>query len=428
MNAAFWMLSAFLALLASCFVAWPLLRRPVAADPAGEMEARRVQNLEAYRIEREELERSHASGALAEADYRALLLEIERRLLQDAESQGAHVANRAPGAGRRLLLGMALALPLLAFVGYRELGASGAEQLDGLLGRLEQTQDEKSREELLVQVLPLLEAEARRKDEDGAYRFLLARVYTGEKRYPEAASTYAEVAAIYPEDSAILAQYAQALYMAGGRRITPAVQELIDRALAIDPAQLTLLGLLGMDRFQSGNFAGAVEAWEKLLANLPPDAPDATVIREGVEAARARLAANGTPLPAHAAAPAGPEVSASASASAPRLEVHVELAPDVQAAPGTTVFVFAKALSGPPMPLAVARFPVSELPKTVILDDSMAMAPGLRLSGFPEVRVVARVSSSGGPIAQPGDFEGDAGPVRTSGGAQQVAVRIDRRL
>jgi cytochrome c-type biogenesis protein CcmH len=56
------------------------------------------------------------------------------------------------------------------------------------------------------------------------------------------------------------------------------------------------------------------------------------------------------------------------------------------------------------------------------------MAPGLRLSGFKDVRVVARVSRGGGPIAQPGDFEGEAGPISTDTGPQQVSVRIDRRL
>jgi cytochrome c-type biogenesis protein CcmH len=411
-----------LALLASVFAVWPVLRRDRYAGAREEAEARDAQNLGAYKAEREELDAARTAGVLPEDEYRALIVEMDRRLLQDADADDAAALATRSG-GRRLLLAVAVMLPLFGVVAYSFLGAAGAERLDALLGQLENAQDEEQRAAVMAEVLPLLEAEARRRDPDGAYRFLLARVYSGEQRFPESAATYAEVAELYPEDATILAQYAQALYLAGGRKITPAVQEVIDRALAIDPAQVTLLGLLGMDRFQSGNFAGAVEAWEKLLANLPPDAPDASVIRDGVSAARERLAASGQVVPE----PAAGEGKA-ASAEGPRLEVRVELSPELQAGPDTTVFVFAKALSGPPMPLAVARFPVSELPKTIVLDDTMAMAPGLRLSGFPEVNVVARVSRGGGPIAQPGDFEGDAGPVATGKGPQQVSVRIYRKL
>lgn len=421
MSLLFWVCAATLALLAAGFVVWPLLRAGVSADAADDAEARREQNLEAYRIERTELDEALAAGLLTDAAHRDALLEIDRRLLQDAVPASAGVTGRA--GGRRTLLALALVLPVCALFGYEHLGAGDAERLDALLTRLDKAEDDKTRATLIDEALPLLESEARGRDEDGAWRFLLARVYSGQQRYPEAAASYAEVAGLYPQDAAILAQYAQALYLAAGRKITPAVQELIDRTLAIDPGQVTLLGLLGMDRFQSGNFAGAVDAWEKLLANLPPEAPDASVIREGVAAARARLAANGEPAPPPHAAP-----PAASGGQGPRLDVRVELAPELKASPDATVFVFAKAVSGPPMPLAVARFPVSELPRTVVLDDGMAMAPGMRLSGFPEVRIVARVSREGGAMAQAGDFEGDAGPVPTGAGTQQVTVRIERAL
>jgi cytochrome c-type biogenesis protein CcmH len=318
-----------LALLASVFAVWPVLRRDRYAGAREEAEARDAQNLGAYKAEREELDAARTAGVLPEDEYRALIVEMDRRLLQDADADDAAALATRSG-GRRLLLAVAVMLPLFGVVAYSFLGAAGAERLDALLGQLENAQDEDQRAAVMAEVLPLLEAEARRRDPDGAYRFLLARVYSGEQRFPESAATYAEVAELYPEDATILAQYAQALYLAGGRKITPAVQEVIDRALAIDPAQVTLLGLLGMDRFQSGNFAGAVEAWEKLLANLPPDAPDASVIRDGVSAARERLAASGQVVPE----PAAGEGKA-ASAEGPRLEVRVELSPELQAGPDT---------------------------------------------------------------------------------------------
>lgn len=423
MNVVFWSSATLLAALAASFVLGPLRART-----RSDADLRGQQNRAAYRAECESLDQSLAGGGIDAAAHRSLMLELDRRLL--AESEPASPAPVGSGGGRGVLLGLAVVLPLLAFAAYSMLGGARAERLDGLLQQIERSEDATARGALLEEALPLLEAESRRADADGGYRFLLARVYMGQERYPEAAATYAEVAGIYPQDADILAQYAQALYLAAGRHITPLVQELTDRALSIDPGQITLLGLLGMDHFQNGDFAGAITAWQKLLAALPADAPDASVIRDGIAVAKTRLPA-GDMAAAPPAKPA-PQVSADEGAMAatagPRLEVHVALSPQLQAEPDTAVFVFAQAVSGPPMPLAVARFPVSELPRTVVLDDSMAMAPGMRLSGFPSVRVVARVSRGGGPIAQPGDFEGEAGPVPTGAGVQQVAVRIDRTL
>lgn len=113
--------------------------------------------------------------------------------------------------------------------------------------------------------------------------------------------------------------------------------------------------------------------------------------------------------------------SAPAGAS---IKVTVSLSPAMakKAAADDTVFIFARAANGPRMPLAVVRKQVKDLPATVVLDDSTAMNPELKLSSVPEVIVVARVSKSGDAIAKAGDLEGASGPVKT--GAGNVAVTI----
>jgi len=104
---------------------------------------------------------------------------------------------------------------------------------------------------------------------------------------------------------------------------------------------------------------------------------------------------------------------------------EVKSAPGIaaQAAPTDTVFIFARAAQGPPMPLAVLRKQVRDLPVQFSLDDSMAMAPGANLSGAPQVIVGARVSKSGSPTAQPGDLQGLSAPVAND--ASGVTIVID---
>jgi len=69
-----------------------------------------------------------------------------------------------------------------------------------------------------------------------------------------------------------------------------------------------------------------------------------------------------------------------------------------------SVFIYASATRGPPMPLAVVRLSVQDLPTTVVLDDTQAMIPTMKLSSFDDVTIGARVSKSGNPIAQTGDW------------------------
>ena len=93
-----------------------------------------------------------------------------------------------------------------------------------------------------------------------------------------------------------------------------------------------------------------------------------------------------------------------------------------QAAPGDSVFVFARAANGSRMPLAVQRAQVKDLPLAFKLDDSMAMAPGMTLSSASQLTVGARISKSGTAIAQPGDLSGEI--TNVAPGASNVAIRI----
>jgi cytochrome c-type biogenesis protein CcmH len=90
------------------------------------------------------------------------------------------------------------------------------------------------------------------------------------------------------------------------------------------------------------------------------------------------------------------------------LSVQVSLAPKLQKATAAedTVFIYAQALSGPKMPLAIVRKHVSDLPLAVSLNDSMAMMPNMKLSNFASVKLLARISKSGNAMTQPNDLIG----------------------
>jgi len=112
--------------------------------------------------------------------------------------------------------------------------------------------------------------------------------------------------------------------------------------------------------------------------------------------------------------------------------IKVSLSQELKASPDQSVYVFAREWQGRPMPLAVVKLSVSDLPASVILDDSMAMPGGKSLSSASSIQVVARVSSTGSAIPSEGDYEGLTGKVAAStlsdGKAQEIPVLIDRKL
>lgn len=117
-----------------------------------------------------------------------------------------------------------------------------------------------------------------------------------------------------------------------------------------------------------------------------------------------------------------------AAASGVSISGRVEIAPALaaQSHPDDIVYVFAKAENGPPMPLAVLRLKVKDLPANFKLDESMAMMPQLKLSLFPRVIVGARISKSGNPVPSSGDLQGQINGI--SPGSTGLVIHISERV
>jgi cytochrome c-type biogenesis protein CcmH len=115
--------------------------------------------------------------------------------------------------------------------------------------------------------------------------------------------------------------------------------------------------------------------------------------------------------------------------STARITVKVALNPKFkdQVGPKDTVFVFAKAAQGPPMPLAIMRLTASQLPASVTLTDGMGMVPNLTLSQFPQIVLGARISKSGNAMVQPGDLQ-TLSAAMTTAQTDPVQLTIDQRV
>jgi cytochrome c-type biogenesis protein CcmH len=245
---------------------------------------------------------------------------------------------------------------------------------------------------------------------------MLGRSYAVMGRHADAVPAFKQALALKPDDPNLLADYADALAVVNGRKLEGEPSKLIARALEIDPNNLKALSLAGTAAFLRKDFAGALRHWEK-LAQVAPDSDFARQIQGGIDEAR-RLA--GGPVAGTQAQAPGTAAKPAAASVSGTVTLSKQLAG--KAAPDDTVFVFARAAEGSRVPLAILRKQVKDLPLKFTLDDSMAMSPAAKLSGSPKVIVGARVSKSGGALAQPGDLQGLSPPVDV--GSTGLAIEI----
>jgi cytochrome c-type biogenesis protein CcmH len=258
---------------------------------------------------------------------------------------------------------------------------------------------------------------------------MLGRAYKALQRFPEAEQALAEADKRKPDDPEILVEYGEAMALTHGRHLAGAPMQLVERALKIDPDNQRALTLAGSAAFEAHDYKGAVGYWERLLKQPGVDPELGQALQAGIAQARLLQGGRGQasgPGKETAGTPS-PKVAANpATAGKETIRGEVKLAGTLEghASPDDTVFIFARAAQGPPMPLAVVRKQVKDLPVRFTLDDSMAMAPNLKLSAFPEVVITARISKSGNAKAQSGDLQGASQAVKP--GTSGIVIAIDQ--
>lgn len=354
-----------------------------------------------YQEQLEELGRNKGSGVISDEQYVSAVRELERLTLNESKIQFDKIQPTDTAgsrdwltAGILFILVPSIALPLYYHIGQPDL----VETLEAF----EAQQSHNGNSGKAPTIEAMVEILAQRMEDnpnDIKGLTLLGRTYKSMGRFSEAIPVFERLYVLKSDEPQILLDYADTLAMANNNSMAGKAEELVHEALALDPENITGLWLAGMAAGERGEFETAIGYWQAVLPRLS-DEVDIVKINELIGEAGAMA---GLPT-------MEPQGETAEQVSGKSINVTVTLATELNesADASDTLFVFARAVEGPPMPLAVARVQVKDLPYEVTLDDSMAMMPALKLSNFDNVQVLARISKSGQPTQSPGDLVSEA--------------------
>ncbi len=406
----FWIFIAVFTILALIFAVPPLWFS--AKESTEEFEQRKALNIAIYKERLAELEASDLSAK----EFAQAKQELEKGLLSEIDTPQTRVASNG---ARWSALVVLLAVPALAGALYWKTGSPQAalqnmpnpQVTSAAHAEPGQAADDMmpSLEEMVDKLAQRLEAQP----DDAQGWEMLGRSYVVMERYAQAMSAFAKAVELQAQPEAeLLSSYAETVAMTREGLLQGQPDELLARALTMQPQHPKTLWLVGLSAVQKGDYPTAVRHWETLLAQLPAESEGARSVAGHIaELKRNMLDSSGGAMTAsETAATETPATETPATETPAQLSVSVTLdaALQAQADANDTLFIYARAAQGPRMPLAIIRKQVKDLPITVKLDDSMAMMPSMKLSSVPQVIAMARVSKSGSAIMQPGDLFGES--------------------
>ena len=392
-----------LALIAVMFLVPGILKNPKSASLDREQ-----QNIEIARRRTAELKRRRIEGDVQDADAAQIQEEIERELLVDLDALGTDDDRKTGASSSRVrqwaAISVGTSIPVAAGLLYLILGEPSVIGNPSLLtpktAEVSQSAELPQSFESMIQTL---EEHLKSEPEDMQGWLTLAQLYLAEERFDEASNTFAKVRELTGDSADVLIRQASAMAMAQNGSLSGEPEALIDRALLLDPNHTSGLWLAGLAASAKEDYRAALEFWTKAEANLD-DQETRFEMRRLINEARANLGE-----PPVFAQEANELVS---SRSSVLVKVTVDSSIQEQTDPEDTLFIFARSIGGPAVPLAVVKQQVRDLPLEVVLDDSLAMVPNMTISNFEEFSVVARISKSGAPTESSGDFFGEAGPIQ----------------
>jgi cytochrome c-type biogenesis protein CcmI len=219
--------------------------------------------------------------------------------------------------------------------------------------------------------------------DDAVAWMLLGRIRMSQGAIEQAVAAFERALSLTPEHTPLLLSYAQALIILGDENNLARAGRAVARVLSKAPQNSDALSLMALIAYEKGDMKEATTAWQMLLKLLPQDDPRYGAVKQ-------RLT----------------ELGAAVQTGGRQIKVKLFVAPALkQANPDASLFLFARAINGAPLPLAVQRIPLPQGEVELLLTEQMAMQTAWTLANADQIEVIARMSLSGTVEQRPGDIQ-----------------------
>ena len=363
-------------------------------------------NVRLYHEHKAEIEKDYQKGNVDEENYQYLLSELEKGLLQDIE-QNSDEEQQFQKNKTLTTKPLSMLWPVVisffvfafSFALYLQFGSYERVSTEQLVVN-DQAQQALNQEQQLKMQIEGLKNKIESNPENADTWYELGQVLVGAGDFDNAIKAFDRVIEIEGEQADILGAKAQANYYRNGQKIDENVQQLIDRALVLDPVDPSTNILLGMHNFMKQNYQQAITYWQ-LVVDSGRQTVNIAALKDAIVESKNRLSSTKVPLVSQD----------DESQQGPQLVLNVSLSEEISEklneGEDKIVFVYAVPVNGSRMPVAAVKIKASDLPTTIILNNARAMSPQATLSSVEAVNIYAVVSKTGGVGIKSGDFKAE---------------------
>jgi cytochrome c-type biogenesis protein CcmH len=380
-----WLIFALLVSLAAFFIILPLFKKEIENESLS-LNMEQLENNSVFRDQEIKLSNMLENGLIDITEYSKLILEYQRISLRDTDGYSKPTTNISDNKGSWILLLCLLLMPIFVFSMYNSLGASTDLNIAHLLKKRANLGHNELGRELNINLQEKIYNRLQDKPNHTYYLITLAQLKMENRDFLGAKESYLKVLKLRPNDSDLLSEYAQALYFSENRKFTKEVKSIINKTIKLNPNNAVALGLNGIDYFEQGLYRLAIISWENALKVTKKNTPEANALNTSILHAKKFTNINNY-----------------------RLSVEIEIPEKYRINKDNIIYIYAREWEGSPKPLAAVKFKLSDLPKVVLLDDSMGMMGPKNLSSVEFLEIIARISASGSVTPLPGDYQGSTG-------------------
>lgn len=240
--------------------------------------------------------------------------------------------------------------------------------------------------------------------EDSTGWLLLGRIAMANRDMQTAIGAMKHAYALEPQDGDIQLGYAQALMLSDDEMDQTQARSILQRLAKRDYVDLRVYSLLAFDAFERADYPSAIQYWGLMQKMIGPNDSRYEMLTRSIDSAKRKM---------------GEGVVEGKSVS-----VTISLADNVVLPQNAVLIVSVHSADGAPMPIAAARYPLSNFPRTVVLDDNNSMMQGRKLSDLSTLMVRVRIDTDGNVSTKDGDWFGESQPVNLG---EPVEVVINKQ-